>query len=78
MEIVETIKQHPLPVIGGIGFLAILMVLGKSSNNGVDPGISASLQSQSIASSTNLGISGINADVQKTALTDATARYYYF
>lgn len=61
MEIIEIVKKHPLPI--GAGVLLILFLLMRSSSPASQAGAmaNAQLQQQSIASNTDISLSGINA-----------------
>lgn len=70
-KIVETLKAHPMIAIGAALVLFLLMRAGGSSAS--PDTVSASLQSQSLASDTNVAMAGINADVQKAQSAGAYA-----
>ena len=70
MSIVDTVKQHPYLVGGGVLLLVVLIAAGRSSPTGQSAdnaaAISASLASQDMASRANVAIAGINAGVAKS------------
>jgi len=80
MNIVETIKENPVPI--GVGVLALFMLMAFSGRSGAvqvqsdNSGtlLNASLQSQQIATQGNVSIAGINAGVQTAAMQSATTR----
>lgn len=62
MDIVNVIKAHPVPIIGGvIGLIVLIGMRGGSSGSSAGNVIGASLESQRIATAANVQISGINA-----------------
>lgn len=67
MSIMETIKEHPVAIGGGL-LLVFLVVsrMGSGPSNGSSAAIAASLESQRIASGTNVSLSSFSADMVKS------------
>ena len=76
-KVIEVIKAHPLAIGAGVIVVLLLMRGGSSSNAGTNAAsmVGASLQSQQIASSTNVALAGVNADVSKANAGFASANY---
>lgn len=66
MNVMSVIKEHPVPIIGGVLLLVILASMrGSSGSAGSNAGmmINAGLESQKIATAANAQIAGINGNV---------------
>lgn len=71
MNLIETIKSHPVPVIGG-GLVLALLVASRGTASASPNASSVALSSQQLADNTNVSLAGINAQVEQANITGQT------
>lgn len=63
-HVLEMVKKHPVPIIGGAVILLLLIARAGSSGGGASSNAGAYLESQRISTAGNAQIAGINANAQ--------------